>query len=67
MTEDQTNWLRANRKYQPIGRGLQYSATGMLHADGTFEPRQRGARPNDKQGSFEVGIRKDPSPDQRMG
>ena len=56
MTGEQADWLRKNKSYSAIGQGRRYGNMGMLHADGTFEPHQRGRRPNVRQGSFEVGI-----------
>lgn len=61
MTNEQKTWLDDHKAegYRVRGRAAGNAAwlkSGMLHADGTFELVGRGARPNVRPGSFEVGI-----------
>lgn len=60
MTTEQKVWLDAHRAEGYRVRGAvagnaRWTKTGMLHADGSFEPFIKG-RPGVRVGSFEVGV-----------
>lgn len=61
MTGEQAKWLTDRRAegYRVIGvapGGHRWVRTGMLHANGEFEPKLGVARPSIRVGSFEVGV-----------
>ena len=60
MTGEQKTWLDLHKAEGYRVRGVaagqsQWVRTGMLHADGTFDPDVSGRRVV-REGSFEVGI-----------
>lgn len=59
MTREQKEWIDKNPPYRVMTRAAgssYYTKAGMLHTDGTFEPRMQNGRLNVRPGSFEVGI-----------
>lgn len=61
MTGEQASWLQEHKRegYRAVGRpggNSRYIKVGILHADGTFEPKPRVGRPRVTAGCFEVGI-----------
>jgi hypothetical protein len=57
MTPAQTAWLAKNKSYSAVNYGTRFERVGILHADGTFELRERGKIPRITVGAFEVGVK----------
>lgn len=61
MTGAQATWLQNNKSYEAIGFGRKYSKRGILHADGKFEPDERGKMRRITPDCIEVGQRTNPN------